>query len=71
VPHDDRLLLPKLLDQSDHVADEVEQGIRRDVRRLLAAGVAALVRGNNPVPGRHQRPELVTPGVPALRPAVQ
>ena len=69
--HDDRVLLPQLLDQGDHVADEVEQGVGRDVRRLLAAGVAALVRGNDPVPGRRQRPELVTPGVPALRPAVQ
>lgn len=52
----------QLKDQGDHVADEVEQGVGRDVRRLLAAGVAALVGGNNPVSGRRQRPELVTPG---------
>ncbi len=71
VTHDDGLLLPQLFDQGDHVANEVEQGVGRDVRRLLAAGVAALVGGDDPVPGRRQRPELVTPGVPALRPAVQ
>src|SRR2546425_5002206 len=42
--HDDRLLLSQLLDQRDHVADEMEQGVRRHVRRLLAAGVTSLVR---------------------------
>jgi hypothetical protein len=71
VAHDDRLFFPQFPDQGDHVADEVQQGVGRDIRRLLAAGVAALVGGDDPVSGRRQRRELVTPGVPALRPAVQ
>ncbi|MET4097143.1 hypothetical protein ABIB51_004099 [Arthrobacter sp. UYCu712] len=69
--HKDRLLLAQLLDQGDHVADEVEQRVRRDICRLLAAGVAALVGGYDPVPGPRKRPELVAPGVPTLWPAVE
>jgi hypothetical protein len=71
VTDEDGLILPELVDQGDRVADEVEQRVSPDVRRLLAAGVAALVRGDDPVPGCRKRPELVSPGVPALGPTVQ
>jgi glycerol dehydrogenase-like iron-containing ADH family enzyme len=57
VAHDDRLLLPEFLDQGDHVADEVEQGVRRHVRRLLAAGVAALVGATTRYPAAASAPD--------------
>jgi len=56
--------------QSHHVADQVENGISGDRLGPIAASVAALVGRDRAITGRRQRRNLVTPGIPALRPAV-
>ena len=58
-------------EQADHVADQVQHRIRRDVLRGVGLAVAALVRRNRVVPGFGERRQLVAPGIPALREAVE
>ncbi len=67
----DGALLAEGADQRGDVTDQVQQGVRVDRLGLLAAGVAALVDGDHAVAGLGERGELVPPGVPALREAVQ
>ncbi len=64
VPDDVRLLLAQGVDQSDDVADQVEDGVRVDVVGMVAASVATLVGGDHAEARIGQRAELVMPGVP-------
>lgn len=64
VPDDVRFLLAQGVDQSDDVADQVEDGVRVDVVGMVAASVSPLVGGDHAEARIGQRAELVVPGVP-------
>jgi hypothetical protein len=66
-----RPALPKLMDECDEVADEVEYRIPVNAIRAVGGAVAALVRCDYVVSSSSERVYLVPPGVPRLRPAVQ
>ncbi len=71
VPDDERPLLAQRADQPDHVPHQVQDAVVGHVLGVVAAAVPALVRRDHPEAGLGQRPELVPPGVPGLREAVQ
>src|SRR6266852_6912859 len=59
------------MDECDDVADEVEYRILVNGIRAVGGAVAALVRRDYAVSSGRERVDLVPPGVPGLRPAVQ
>jgi hypothetical protein len=71
VADDSGLLRPELVDECDDVADEVEYRILVDRIGAVGGAVAALVRRDYAVSSSRERVNLVPPGVPGLRPAVQ
>ncbi len=71
MPDDERPFLAQRVDQPDHVPHQVEDAVRGHVLGVVAASVPALVGSDHPETGLGQRPELVPPGVPGLREAVQ
>jgi hypothetical protein len=71
VTDDSGLLLPQFMDECDDVADEVEYRILVHGIGAVGGAVAALVRRDYAVSSCRERADLVPPGVPGLRPAVQ
>ena len=63
-------LLAERLDQRDHVADSVQDGVGGDVVRRAAAAEAAHVGRDRAEAGLGERDQLVAPRVPQLRPAM-
>src|SRR5882757_11536422 len=59
------------MDECDDVADQVEYRILVNGIRAVGGAVAALVRRDYAVSSGRERVDLVPPGVPGLRPAVQ
>lgn len=59
------------MDQADDVTDEVQGGVFLNRGGPVAAGVTALVRGDDVVSGPGQGRELVAPVVPAFGKAVE
>lgn len=64
VPDDVRLLLAQCLDQTDDVADQVEDAVRIDGVGTVTTPVSTLVRSDHSEAGVGQGTELVVPGVP-------
>jgi hypothetical protein len=52
---------------ADHVADEVKEGVFLDLLGAIGLAVAAHVRRNRKKAGFRQRPELPAPRVPGFR----
>jgi hypothetical protein len=71
VTDDGSMLRPEFMDECDDVADEVEDRILLDAIRAVGGAVAALVRCDYVVSSSSECGDLVPPGVPRLRPAVQ
>lgn len=71
VPDDIGLLLAQGLDQPHYVTDQMQDGVRPDVVGMVAESVSALVGGDDTEARVGQRAELVLPGMPGLREAVQ
>ena len=65
-----RLLGAERIEQSHHVADEMEQSVLVDRLGPIRLAVAAHVRCNGAESGRRQRSELMAPGIPGFRKAV-
>ena len=65
------LLGPEFTDERNYVADKVEDRILIDGIGAVGGAVAALVRRDHSVSSGRERVDLVPPGVPGLRPAVQ
>jgi hypothetical protein len=70
VADDDRLLLTHRLDQRHVVGDVTQHAVVLDRRRRRRPAVPAHVDGDGPVAGGGQRRQLVAPGVPRFREAV-
>lgn len=64
VPDDVRLLLAQSVDQTGHVPDEVEDGVRIDGVGMVAAPVATLVGGDHTEARVGQGAGMVAPGMP-------
>lgn len=71
VADDHGLLCAQFADQADGVADEVQDGVFLNRGWPVAAGVTALVNGDDVVSGPGQGRELVAPVVPAFGKAVE
>ena len=75
VAGDDRLVLTERVHQRDDVAGQVQDGVLADAgvrpARCAGAAVAALIRSHRVIASGGERGELMPPGVPALREAVQ
>ena len=59
--HGHRLLLPRRLDQFDHVADQVQLRVALDLQGSVRAAITAHVRRYSAVACGRQRCELMTP----------
>ena len=70
VADDHRLLLAERVAQAEHVADQVEDRVAVDLRRLVALPVAAHVGRDRVIARGGERGQLVAPRVPGLGPAV-
>ena len=70
VAGDHRLPGTQSVDETDDVADVMENRIFLHLLRTVAAPIAAQVGGHRAEPGLRQRPELMPPGIPALGKAV-
>ena len=55
---------------SDEVTDHVETGVAAHIRRRVAVTVTAEVRSHGPVAEQSKSVDLVAPGVPRLREAM-
>ena len=67
---DDGLLLAERCDQSDHVADRIEDRVGADIGWRAGPAEAAHVGGDDMEAGLGQRRDLVPPGVGQFRPAM-
>ena len=70
VADDDRLVDPKMVEDSDDVAGQTVDGIGLDLRRTVARAVAPLVERDGAKTGLAQSLNLATPGEGDLRKAV-
>src|ERR1700694_3773562 len=70
MPDNESLFLAERTDETDHVADNVEYGVRRDVPRRVGASIPAHVGRDRVISGGGERRQLIAPGVPPLRETV-
>ena len=70
VTNQDRRLLSHGVDQSDDVSGQMMDVVVFDRARLVRFSIAAHVGGDDVIAGSRERRDLVTPGIPGLREAV-
>src|SRR5206468_11046193 len=70
VTGDNRLLLSEPSHEPDDIASEIEDVVRLDRFGSVGASVTALIGSNDAEARRGQLGNLMTPGVPRLRPSV-
>ncbi len=70
VPRDHSLFGAQHVEESHHIADEMQQGVLVDRLRSVGPAVTAHVGRDGVESGCRQRRELVAPRIPALRKAV-
>ena len=63
---DHRLLDAERIQQADHVAEMMQQGITVDLLRRISLSVATHVGREPTEAGRGQRAQLMAPGIPEL-----
>jgi len=66
----DGLLLAETLDEARDVGAHLLDRVGLDRTRLVAAAISAHVDGGNPITRCRKRRNLMAPGVPAFRPAM-
>jgi hypothetical protein len=71
VADDDCTGLARVVNKIDYVADEMENGISIDCRRLIGLSVASLIGCDSMKSRSGKRRQLVAPRVPTLREAMQ
>src|SRR5262245_17534666 len=67
----DELFMPESVRQSGDVVRQLDNVVGFDLRRTIAAAVAALVRDSDLEPGFDDRIDLMPPEIPELRETVQ
>jgi hypothetical protein len=70
LPGDHRLFDAARVEQTDHVAEQMQQRVAVDLRRGIGLSIATHIWRNRVKTGRRQRRELVPPRIPALGEAV-
>jgi hypothetical protein len=71
VANNDEPLMTERISQSYDVVRQLDDVVGFDLRRTVAAAVAALVWRDDLEPGFNKRVNLMSPEIPALREAVQ